>query len=220
MIPRVFHRIWLGGQPMPDLFVQWGQSWLDLNPDWTMTTWTEKNLPPSAHPDAVSRACHLSQRSNVYRYEVLARQGGVYLDCDLQALRPLGSLLDGSGAVVAAKSRARVGCGFLACEAGHPLALDLVRRTPERDPTQSMSLGSAYLRDVMAAHPSVTVLDPSLVYPVQHHESRKLWRDGAPISADEIRVLYPAAIAAHYWADKWFAPSFARLSGDTMEAAA
>ena len=220
MIPRVFHRIWLGGQPMPDLFVQWGQSWLDLNPDWTMTTWTEKNLPPSAHPDAVSRACHLSQRSNVYRYEVLARQGGVYLDCDFQALRPLGDLLEGLGVAVAAKSRTRVGCGFIACAAGHPLALDLVRRTPERDPSQSMSLGSSYLRHVMASHPGVTVFAPELFHCVQHYESRKLWRDGAPISADEIRALYPAAIAAHYWADKWFAPSFAQIVNATMEQAA
>ena len=220
MIPRVFHRIWLGGQSMPDLFVQWGQSWLDLNPDWTMVTWTERNLPPSAHPDAVARACHLSQRSNVYRYEVLARQGGVYLDCDFQALRPLDNLLDGASAFAAFKVPGRPSAAILGCEPGHPFALELVRRIPERDPAISMTMGDGHVKDVLATYPEVKMFAHELLHPVRHFECRKLWRDGEPLPVDEVRAMFPRALACHYWSDKWYPPSFARISGDTMEAAA
>ena len=216
MIPRVFHRVWLGGQPMPDLFVAWGQSWLDLNPGWTMVTWTEKILPPSAHPRSVARACHLSQRSNVYRYEVLARQGGVYLDCDFQALRPLGDLFDGMAAFAACKTPGRPSAAIFGCEPGHPFAMELVRRIPERDPTMSMTLGDGFLKDVLTTHPEVKMFEYTLLHPVRHFECRKLWRDGSPLPVDEVRALYPQARACHYWSDKWYPPSFARIEGDTM----
>ena len=220
MIPRVFHRIWLGGQPMPDLFAQWGQSWLDLNPGWTMVTWTERNLPPSAHPMAVARACHLSQRSNVYRYEVLARQGGVYLDCDFQALRPLGSILDGISAFAAFKVPGRPSAAILGCEPGHVFALDLVRRISERDPAISMTMGDGHVKDVLATHPEVRMFEPELLHPVRHFECRKLWRDGIPLPVEEVRAMFPHALACHYWSDKWYLPSFARIVNATMSEAA
>ncbi len=212
MIPHVFHRIWLGDQPMPTLFTAWGRSWLDLNPGWTMMTWTEQTLPSSANPQAIARACHLSQRSNVYRYEVLARQGGVYLDCDFQALRPLDGLFDGTAAFAAFKTPCRPSAAIFGCEPGHPFVLDLVRRIPERDPTMSMTLGDGYMKDVLVAHPEVKMFEPELLHPVRHFECRKMWRGGNPLPADEVRVMYPHALACHYWSDKWYAPSFAPIA--------
>jgi mannosyltransferase OCH1-like enzyme len=39
MIPRIFHRIRLGGTPMPTEFQSFGDSWAELHPDWEMWDW-------------------------------------------------------------------------------------------------------------------------------------------------------------------------------------
>jgi hypothetical protein len=208
LIPKVFHRIWLGGKPMPEPFVAWGQSWLDLNPGWAMKTWTEETLPTSEHPESVANACHLSQRSNVYRYEILKREGGVYLDADFLALRPLDGLFNRSGAFVVERTPGRASCAILGCEAGHPLAVDLVAQTPARDPGKSMSLGSSFLRDTMAHHADVPHIASESFFPVRHFEWRQLFNGDAPKGSDELCSLFPRAFAVHFWADKWFLPSF------------
>ena len=52
-IPRIFHQIWLGRQPMPIEFLEWQKTWTSLNPSWTLKLWTEDNLPDSRWPDLV-----------------------------------------------------------------------------------------------------------------------------------------------------------------------
>ncbi len=38
-IPKVFHRIWLGGTPLPDEHTRWGETWQTQHPDWQMRLW-------------------------------------------------------------------------------------------------------------------------------------------------------------------------------------
>ena len=51
IIPRIFHQIWLSRQPMPPEFTEWRKTWETINPNWTLKTWNEDNLPPSRWPD-------------------------------------------------------------------------------------------------------------------------------------------------------------------------
>ena len=48
IIPKVFHRVWLGGKPMPDHFVKWGEGWLAKHPG-----------PVVASNQATDRICKL-----------------------------------------------------------------------------------------------------------------------------------------------------------------
>ena len=76
LVPKIFHRIWLGN-PMPEQFERWGETWLRHHPGWTMKLWTEKNLPPSRYPDLIEKCRYYSARANLYRLEILLREGGV-----------------------------------------------------------------------------------------------------------------------------------------------
>ena len=101
MIPKVLHRIWVGG-PIPDVYKEYGRRWEQLHPGWSIRLWTDKdfesgwlknqNLFDRAEefvpPDAVGQF-----RSDVARYEILHRFGGVYADCDVEPLQPLDPLL-------------------------------------------------------------------------------------------------------------------------------
>jgi mannosyltransferase OCH1-like enzyme len=95
MIPKIFHRVWLGGKPMPEPFVRWGESWLTAHPDWTMKLWTEREIGDFKNRDLLPRCSSLAQQADIVRYEALAREGGVYLDTDMECLRNIESLIRG-----------------------------------------------------------------------------------------------------------------------------
>jgi hypothetical protein len=102
MIPKVLHRIWVGGT-MPDQYRQYGEAWEKLHPGWSFRLWTDEdfrdgwltnqylfdNAEKYVPADAVGQF-----RSDVARYEILYRFGGVYVDCDVEPLKNFDELLD------------------------------------------------------------------------------------------------------------------------------
>lgn len=95
MIPKIFHRVWLGGKPMPSYFVRWGESWLKKHPSWTMKLWTEKEIRRFTNVDILPRCTSVAQQADIIRYEVLYREGGVYLDTDMECLKNIDMLIQG-----------------------------------------------------------------------------------------------------------------------------
>jgi len=95
MIPKVFHRVWLGGKPMPEDFVRWGQSWLDFHPGWMMKTWTEAEIQEFYNFKLLENCSSFAQQADIIRYEALFREGGVYVDTDMECVRNIESLLEG-----------------------------------------------------------------------------------------------------------------------------
>jgi mannosyltransferase OCH1-like enzyme len=102
------HRIWLGPDVMPDGYVENGKRWAELNPGWTVKDWTEDDLPflinqriydqlgdgaiaPIPLKPDVAIAV---QRADVVSYELLHQFGGVYVNTDIEPLRPVDYLSD------------------------------------------------------------------------------------------------------------------------------
>lgn len=105
------HRVWLGPDPMPDAYREYGDRWAAMNPDWVLTDWTESALRlswgdqmpcpeiwdrlateakapvPMRHEVAVA-----TQRADILGYFLVYRYGGIYLNCDLEPLKPLSEL--------------------------------------------------------------------------------------------------------------------------------
>lgn len=209
-IPRMFHRIWLGGKPMPELFQQWGESWTRLNPGWTMTTWTEENLR-TRFPDLIARACHLSQRSNVYRYEILLDHGGIYLDTDFECLKPIDSLLDNVDAFVCLKKYGKNGRllnSILGAVPNHHFSRRLVDNLRSQDPAKPLSMGSLYATNHLASDPSgVKIFNPEIFCPIHHVEVKRLGQYQL-----DAKQLYPNAYGIHHWSSTIFPSSFELLA--------
>jgi len=100
MIPKVLHRIWVGGE-MPQIYKQFEKDWRRLHPDWEIKTWGDndfgwlRNQDLFDHPEKYVAADAVGQfRSDVARYEILAKFGGVYADCDVEPVKSFDNLLD------------------------------------------------------------------------------------------------------------------------------
>lgn len=96
MIPKVIHYIWLGGNPLPKLADKCIESWKKFCPDWEIKRWDEENL--NLDINTYCRQAYDSKKfafaSDVLRFDILSREGGVYVDIDVEFLKPIDELLD------------------------------------------------------------------------------------------------------------------------------
>lgn len=97
-IPKVIHYIWLGGTPLPKLAEKCIASWKKFCPDYEIKRWDESNvnLDMCKYVRDAYDAKKYAFASDVIRFDVLSKEGGIYLDIDVELVRPLDDLLGSS----------------------------------------------------------------------------------------------------------------------------
>lgn len=92
-IPKIIHQIWLGS-PFPKRYKKWQAQIKKLHPDWEYRLWTDKDVESLklVNTRIYKKARNYGEKSDIARYEILYRFGGVYLDCDIEGFKNLNSL--------------------------------------------------------------------------------------------------------------------------------
>lgn len=95
MIPKIIHYIWLGKEDKPEIFHKCFDSWKKFCPDWEFKLWDESNvdLDCCLYVREAYDAKKYAFASDVIRLQKLYEYGGVYLDIDVELLRPIDSFL-------------------------------------------------------------------------------------------------------------------------------
>lgn len=94
-IPRKIHYVWLGDQPLPPKDEEYIKDWQRLNPDFEIRRWTEKDIDLKKYP-LVKKALDEKQwafAADIIRMYAVYKEGGIYLDTDIELVKPLESLL-------------------------------------------------------------------------------------------------------------------------------
>ena len=194
MIPNTIHCCWLGGGPKTALAEKCRVSWLKYAPGWEIREWTAADLAALDPPPFVDEAMRRGKwafAADWLRFAALAAEGGVYLDYDVELVRPLavdgefvaGQWLPGGKvgmepAVLALEKGSAVAAAML--EAYRGASFDAVRTVGER-------LGEA----LDAKGISVKVLPPEVFCPIDV--------DGSLRATD-------ATIGVHHYAMAWAGP--------------
>ena len=97
MIPRTIHLIWFqGADQIPPKYLANIQRLRNLNPGWSIQVWSDAGLRAAAAALGVDRAYDaatvMHQKIDLGRYCVLYIHGGITIDMDTWALRPLDTL--------------------------------------------------------------------------------------------------------------------------------
>ena len=96
MIPHKIHYCWFGGKPKPKMAEKCIASWKKYCPGWEIIEWNESNF--DVNMNGYTQMC-LEQKkyaflSDYVRLLVVAEQGGVYFDTDVELLRPINDLME------------------------------------------------------------------------------------------------------------------------------
>jgi len=94
LIPKIMHHIWLGLSDIPPLYQHYLNECKKLHPDWEFKIWYEKDIDELGlqNKDIYDKARSYVGRSDIARYEILYRFGGVYRDMDVKCFRPIDDL--------------------------------------------------------------------------------------------------------------------------------
>ncbi len=107
LIPKVIHFIWLGPQAFPPNSVENIRTWIAEHPTWKVKFWTDSPRDPPCNgmevlhvkdfPFQLLQSCYektenWGEKSDILRFEILYREGGVYVDHDANCLQAFESL--------------------------------------------------------------------------------------------------------------------------------
>ena len=182
MIPKIIHYCWFGGNPKTKKMEQCIESWRKFCPDFQIIEWNEENFIIEEQCQFVREAYRLKKYafvSDVARLKVVYENGGVYLDTDVELIKPIDTLLT-CPCFLGWQDNNFVanGLGFGA-EKGNPVVkenLQAYSNIPfvNKDGSLNMKACPIYTTEVLLRHGlkmdnrNIQTLDEAVVYPVEY----------------------------------------------------
>lgn len=140
-IPKIIHQIWLGSD-LPAVYKKWQKSWKKFHPDWEYMLWTDESVKDLrlVNETIFHSTKNLGAKSDILRYELLARYGGLYVDTDFECLKSfdfLNSICDFYTGAICSRELC-IANGLIGTIPDHPIILNIM---------ESISSGNAIATD-------------------------------------------------------------------------
>lgn len=211
MIPKTFHRVWLD-EEVPPRYEEYWQELQRFHPRWRFRSWERSSelrwlqnqelfdsFPPGEQQS-------YAFRSDIARYEILLRFGGVYVDTDVEPLRSFDPLI-GPLPFIAWCSDEELDPAVIASPPGHPAMRHLVDdleavakwRARGRAVSPPGSTGPRYVTSRWRQRDDVRRLPPITFFP--YH-----WRG----EREEDGPFPDRSYAVHHWMAGWKPGAMAR----------
>lgn len=196
LIPKIFHRIWVGPKPMPDEYIKYGETWLKYHPDWIMITWNDKNMISLKNQEVYDNATSYAQKSDIARAEIIYNFGGVYIDCDFECLKNIEPLLQGLEAFIAGEEPGIITNAIMGCVPFNSVFKKVYDGFPKSIKENShqginYQTGPYYYTKILKVPDDIVVFGKELFYPYNCFEK---YRENEK---------FPNAYAVHHWAGNW-----------------
>jgi mannosyltransferase OCH1-like enzyme len=100
-IPKIIHQIWAGGESLPNILKELGETWKERHPQWEYILWSESNILSfiikyfPGYLDLYHSFYYDIQRWDAIRYLIMYKIGGMYVDFDYECLENVAPLLAG-----------------------------------------------------------------------------------------------------------------------------
>jgi len=127
MIPKIIHYCWFGGNSFGEVEEKAMASWKKYLPEYEVMFWNEDNFDIEAQSQYCQEAYQEKQWafvSDVARLYALKEYGGVYLDTDMEIIKPLDQFLE-LPAFFGFEIETTISTGIIGAEPHHPFIEEL-----------------------------------------------------------------------------------------------
>jgi mannosyltransferase OCH1-like enzyme len=225
-IPKIIHQTWMSGE-VPDDFARMARSWQVRHRSWQYHLWTNdmnRKYIKAHFPFFLTRFDSYGkdiQRVDAMKYFILLREGGIFIDMDIECFRDITPVIDGAKCVLGKepqehcqvhKKELIISTAFMAAAPGSPfmqaLCAELENIDPHFDNPNDLVLettGPFMLTRVYKRYDNkenIRLLEPDVLYPLTKSELARLTELRRP---DEgMREKLQKAFAIHYYAGTWW----------------
>lgn len=118
-IPKIIHYCWFGNKDKPKLVKKCIKSWKKYLPEYEIIEWNESNfdINSNLYVKQAYEAGKYAFVSDYVRLYALCSQGGIYMDTDVEVIKPLDSFLKNE-AFVGFESIDQIQTAIMACKKG------------------------------------------------------------------------------------------------------
>lgn len=219
LIPNKIHQIWIGPKALPEKFAWMQETVKKLHPNWEYKLWTNEDLKnfKLQNQKIFDSVKNIGAKADIFRYEILERFGGVYIDIDFELLKPLDNLIanyDFFGCLLCGTDL--VSNGIIGSRPNHPIlkeSIELVGHINifdnKGDNTTVLNMTGPYfftdiiLRFLLKNNNQKIIILPSkyfFSFPATSRE--QFWR--GEINRDQVlNYTKPDSLGIHYWATSW-----------------
>ena len=217
-IPKIIHVVWINGKiedcSVPQELKKYIVTWIEKNPDWKFKLWTDADVAKITldNQDLYDDAINFGVKSDILKYEIVYRYGGVYVDTDFECLQPLDIFHHCYDFYVGIQpldtQYLQLGAALFAAKPGHPLlkhVIDTMKNSYETHEGAPAKTGPIHFTraffDVADKLDTIDVAFPaSYFYPLGGYEKeidRKRWKK-------------LGAFAVHWWGMTWMPLKYRR----------
>ena len=95
-IPKILHFIWVGPNQLLPKYMKCIETWKIMHSNWLIKIWTDDNIKELYfdNRDIFDKADNYGMKSDILRYEILYREGGVYIDIDYECLQSIENIIN------------------------------------------------------------------------------------------------------------------------------
>jgi len=214
-IPKIIHQIWVGG-PLPEKYKLLQYSWMKMHPDWEYKLWTDEDAKnfDMKNREFYEKATNYGEKADIFRYEILHKFGGLYVDIDFECLAPLDKLNENyefyTGVGHLDQFYLSVKNGLIASIAGHPIlkhCIENIKKSSKLDkvvlrtgPVHFTKLFIHVVQNIVNTddYKQIIALPATYFYPVGTKERNMRGQE-----LEEKLKKYPEAYGIHYWDSNW-----------------
>jgi mannosyltransferase OCH1-like enzyme len=228
-IPKVIHQIWVGSKPIPEAYKVYALTAQRLHPDWDYKLWTDADVEHFSwiNKDLFDKAENPGMKSDIWRYEILYQFGGIYLDGDVECIRPFDPIQERLQffAGICDKNSYLVNNGVIGSIPRSKILEDVIVKLKSNIMTQSIDTHSSEFTKVLDStgpnfftkiilENSDFFKDPrNIIFPYPYFQPTDHHHFGVPQNAKEVYNLKNICIANHRNGCSWISDEDLLLLG-------
>ena len=193
MIPKIVHTCWFGKQAKSDLIQKCLDSQQKYLPDYCHKEWHEENIDMGALPPVIQDCYRLKKWafvSDFVRLKVLHEEGGIYLDSDMEVLKPLDRFLQHSFFLGHELPPDKAAAGIIGSIAQHEFLNECLKIYEQLQEIRTIPL---ILQDaIKQTKTEISLYEPIYFYPLPPGETR--------LQKSSIK---PETHTIHWWNNSW-----------------